>query len=114
MDAMPFLQANPRHPIAYLVAGFMAASGLGFLINSLPPSSSAVIAAFFLLFFLSVFFLASPFLKPIRRSLFLALFAAGTLFLRYIGLTNPIHTVLLAILLISLDSISRRPATGHS
>lgn len=110
MEPMPFASHNPKHPIVNLIAGVTMASGLGFFINTVAPRTRFAMPAFFVLLFLSVFLIASPFVKPIRRSLFLSFFITGWLFLRYIGLTNPIHTALLAIFLVSLDSLMKKSA----
>ncbi len=95
--------AHPERRIYSVLLFLTSASGLGWFINSYPPTSPALFLWFYPICFFMLFFLAYALTLHSRRSLLLALGLIVILFLRGMHLRHPLYPVLLILLLVSLE-----------
>lgn len=96
-----FHQKKPRN-ILLIITAVTGLSMIGWLMNTYIPNLLAVVI-FFLLLFSIVTSLALFALLNVRRSLLIAGAVTGFLFLRLIGLREPLYPILLTACLVSLE-----------
>lgn len=95
------LRTNQR-ALWMLFVGLLALSAWTWLVNSVAPSSASI-ALFFLLTMTGIIMLVTFFSASARLGWLCGIGFVAFLFLRYLGLRNPIYVVLLLIVLTSLE-----------
>jgi hypothetical protein len=93
---------KPRNPI-YFLAGFFCFSALGYLTNNYIPNSIYLVIIFIFLLCLSVFFILLFLLNSFRQPALITLGLSGILLLRYLGLRQPVITLMLIFFLITVE-----------
>ncbi|MBP9814154.1 hypothetical protein KBC80_03075 [Candidatus Woesebacteria bacterium] len=93
---------SPRNTL-WLITGISGISILGWLVSTTAPTSPSSIFIFFALIYFSCFSLGLFFFNHTRRAVFCATGITLFLFLRLLGLRQPLYPILLVASLLSLE-----------